>query len=310
MKIQSPMDRKKWAALLVVLGLGGLASLLVGLSWDAVLRAFATDLARSENVFNLINPDHILLANVIVAAVANLGRTLLALGIATIIVSLAGATYAYLRSRGNSRLATPRLRRAIVGGTVALVLLAVGLAWSTSADPRQSLAAESSGSAGNKAGSSGHDKGYNHDCTEPPTPQQQEAADNLATETKESVAKYADPSVAKADGYQPISPTWRPITHHLNPAYQRDGKILEPDRPEALLYANTSKGPVLLGTMYLMPEPGTPGSQIGGCLTQWHAHSLLGWETPQMMHLWTVDVPGGPFSDELRPRELIPLLEG
>ncbi|MDP8952579.1 MAG: hypothetical protein M3N18_10135 [Actinomycetota bacterium] len=297
-------------ALLVVLGLAGLASVLVGLSWDAGLRAFATDLARSENAFNLINPDHIFFANGVVAVIVNLGRILLALGMATTITVLAGAAHAYLRSRGNPRYTAPGFRRGFVGGTVALVLLAVGIAWATSADPRESLATASSGSAGNKTSSSSHNKGHNHDCTEPPTPRQQEAADNLATETEESVAKYADPSGAEADGYQPISPDWRPITHHLNPAYQRDGEILDPGRPEALLYANTSKGPVLLGAMYLMPEPGTPGSQIGGCLTQWHAHSLLGWETPQMMHVWTVDVPGGPFSDELRPRELVPLLEG
>ena len=43
-----------------------------------------------------------------------------------------------------------------------------------------------------------------------------------------------------------------------------------------LVYANTSKGPVLLGAMYLMPGPGVPGLQIGGCLTRWHAHSFEG----------------------------------
>jgi hypothetical protein len=53
-----------------------------------------------------------------------------------------------------------------------------------------------------------------------------------------------------------------------------------------------------------MPEPGVSGPQVGGCLTQWHAHSLLGWETPEMMHVWVVDVPGGSFSDEVKPRQL------
>ena len=273
-----------------------------------MLRAFATDLARSENVFNLINPDHILLANSIVAVIVNLGRVLLALGIATTVAGLAGATYAFLRSRA-SRRSTPGSRRAFVGGTVALALLTIGFAWTSVADPYESLAAASGSPAGNQTGSSGHNKDHHHDCTEPPTPQQQETADKLADETKASVARYADPSMAEADGYQPISPAWRPITHHLNRAYQQDGEILDPSRPEALLYANTSKGPVLLGAMYLMPEPGAPGPQIGGCLARWHAHSLLEWETPQMMHVWSLNVPGGPFSDELRPRELLPLLE-
>ena len=74
------------------------------------------------------------------------------------------------------------------------------------------------------------------------------------------------------------------------------------------MYANTSKGPVLMGAMYLMPEPGVSGPQIGGCLTQWHAHALEGWETPEMMHVWTASgYPGGPFSDEVRPWEVVPL---
>lgn len=303
----SPVSRKR-VVILVILGLGGSVSLLLGLAWDAVLRTFATDLARSENVFNLINPDHILLANSIIAVIVNLGRVLLALGIATTIAGLAEATYAFLRSRASRRLA-PGFRRAFVGGTVALALLTIGFAWTSVADLYESLAAASGSPAGNQTGSSGHNKDHHHDCTQPPTPQQQKTADNLAAETKASVAKYADPSTADADGYQPISPAWRPITHHLNPTYQRDGEILDPSRPEALLYANTSKGPVLLGAMYLMPEPDAPGPQIGGCLTRWHAHSLLEWETPQMMHVWSLDVPGGPFSDELRPRELLPLLE-
>ena len=73
------------------------------------------------------------------------------------------------------------------------------------------------------------------------------------------------------------------------------------------MYANTSKGPVLMGAMYLMPEPGVSGPQIGGCLTQWHAHALEGWETPEMMHVWTANgYTGGPFSDEVRPREVVP----
>ena len=60
--------------------------------------------------------------------------------------------------------------------------------------------------------------------------------------------------------------------------------------------------------MYLMPEPGVSGPQIGGCLTQWHAHLLLGWETPEMMHVWTADVPGGSFS-ELKPCNFVRSLE-
>ncbi len=297
---------RKRTALLLILALGGLALLFVGLQWEAVLRTFATDLARTENFFNLINPNHISLTHVIVAGIVGLGHFLLLFGVTAALVGLAGAAYIHLRSVGNSWWRAPAFRRSFVVGAGVLVLLAVGTAtWMTTAvSYEDELAAEPSGPAASSAG----EKHDHTDCTDPPTPQQQEAADKLAADTKAGVAKYVDLSVAEADDYRPSSPSWRPITHYLNPTYQRDGEILEPYRPEALVYANTSGGPVLLGAMYLMPESGASGPQIGGCLTQWHAHSLWGWETPEMMHVWTADVPGGPFS-ELRPRKFVQSLE-
>jgi len=292
--------------LFLILGLGGFVSLLIGLSWGTVLRAFAADLARTENFFNLTNPGYTSLTRAVGAGIVGLGHFLVVFGIAAVLVSLIGATYTRLQSTGDPRWKTPGFRRAFVLGTGALVLLAVGnAAWATSAvSYERKLAAEPSGRA---VSSAGEKEDHTH-CTEHPTPQQQEEADKLALDTKAGVAEYEDPSVAKAEGYRPGSPSWRPITHYFNPAYQRDGEVLDPDRPEALVYANTSKGTVLLGAMYLAPEPGDSGPQIGGCLTQWHAHSLRGWETPEMMHVWTVNIPGGPFS-ELRPREFISYLE-
>ena len=41
------------------------------------------------------------------------------------------------------------------------------------------------------------------------------------------------------------------------------------------MYANTVDGPKLLGAMYLGPAPCTPGPDVGGPLTQWHAHDDL-----------------------------------
>jgi len=292
--------------LFLILGLGGFVSLLIGLSWGTLLRAFAADLARTENFFNLTNPGYTSLARAVGAGIVGLGHFLVVFGVAAVLVGLTGATYTRLQSTGDPRWKTLGFRRAFVLGTGTLVLLAVGnAAWATSAvSYERKLAAEPSGRA---VSSAGEKEDHTH-CTEHPTPQQQEEADKLALDTKAGVAEYEDPSVAKAEGYRPGSPSWRPITHYFNPAYQRDGEVLDPDRPEALVYANTSKGTVLLGAMYLAPEPGDSGPQIGGCLTQWHAHSLRGWETPEMMHVWTVNIPGGPFS-ELRPREFISYLE-
>ncbi len=116
------------------------------------------------------------------------------------------------------------------------MLLAVGsAAWASSdVSYEGKLAAEPGGPS-----SSTGQKEELADYAEHPTSQQQEAADKLAADTKAGVAKYEDPSAAEAEGYRPSSPDWRPVTHYLNPAYQRDEEILDPNRPEALVYANT-----------------------------------------------------------------------
>ena len=292
-----------------VFGLGGLASLLVGLSWGAVLPTFATDLARTQNGFNLINPNYISLSHTIVAGIVGLGHFLLIVGLGTMLLGLPiVATYAYLHSRGTPGWRALGGSRAFLAATSVIVLLAVGSsAWASSGvSYEDKLIAQPAG----PSSSAGQKEEHHAHCTEPPTPQQQEAADELATNTKVGLLEYVDPSAAEAEGYQPISPSWQPISHYLNPTHQQDDEILDPNRPEALVYANSSEGPILLGAMYLMPEPADPGPQIGGCLTQWHAHSrLLGWETPEMMHVWTVeDFPGGPYS-ELKPRQFVQSLE-
>ncbi|MBI2705753.1 MAG: hypothetical protein HYX32_10765 [Actinobacteria bacterium] len=42
-----------------------------------------------------------------------------------------------------------------------------------------------------------------------------------------------------------------------------------------MIYANTVKGPKLIGAMYLSGQRCQPGPDIGGPLTQWHAHASL-----------------------------------
>jgi hypothetical protein len=296
---------KKRIAVWLILGLIGLVSFFVGSSWNAVLPTFATDLARTENTLNLINPNYIPLAHLIVAGCIGLGHFLFVFGVVATLIGLAGSIYTYLCSRGNPRWRTAGFHQAFLASAAVLVVLAFsGAMWVTSSVSYEDNLA--SAPPPPSTSSAGH-KEHHAKCTQSPTPDQQEAADKLAADTKAGVTKYEDPSAAEADGYRPISPSWQPIGHYLDPSYQRKGTVLDPSRPEALVYANTSKGPVLMGAMYLMPESGISGPQIGGCLTQWHAHSLDGWETPEMMHVWTVNgYPGGPFSDAVRPREVVP----
>jgi hypothetical protein len=132
-----------------------------------------------------------------------------------------------------------------------------------------------------------------------------------------ALARYADPAVAAADGYK-VDGLAGIDFHASNPAYEKDGRILDPAHPETLVYAVAPNGqPVLMGAMFLMPQIGQPGPTVGGPLTVWHAHedvcialtppglsgllsplgtcpvgSILLPRTAEMIHIWIV--PGAP----------------
>ena len=125
-------------------------------------------------------------------------------------------------------------------------------------------------------------------------------------------AQDRDPAVAAAHGYE-IEGMWGRDFHASNPAFEADGHILDPQRPETLVYAVVEGEPVLLGAMFTMPDIGDAGPAAGGPLTVWHAHDhvcfappgiLSGLQSPfgtcpigsltmpatnEMIHVWTVD---------------------
>ena len=143
------------------------------------------------------------------------------------------------------------------------------------------------------------------------------ATDELVATARVALARYADPAVAAADGYH-VDGMHGIDFHAANPAYDNDGRILDPAHPETLVYAVAPDGrPVLMGAMFLMPKIGQPGPTVGGPLTVWHAHEhicitltppgLAGLLSPlgtcpigtfdlpltaQMIHVWIV--PGAP----------------
>jgi len=130
-------------------------------------------------------------------------------------------------------------------------------------------------------------------------------------------ARYADVSVAAADGYN-VKGIVGIDFHASNPANENDGRILDVAHPETLVYGVAPNGkPVLMGAMFLMPKIGEPGPMVGGPLTVWHAHQhvcisltppgLAGLLSPlggcpvgtfdlaltaEMIHIWIV--PGAP----------------
>jgi hypothetical protein len=184
----------------------------------------------------------------------------------------------------------------------------------------------------------GHDSGHSHTFAAraqagvvmqpgpggPPTAEQAAAAAQFAEETKAGLAKYEDVRVAIADGYQVEGPALGVERHFGNKEYKKDGRITDPARPEMLVYGLKDGRFLLLGAVYVMEKAGEPGSDIGGPIARWHAHNIcatplppafglvspfgtcplasVNVTLPEMIHVWTIDNPGGPYADELNDK--------
>jgi hypothetical protein len=158
----------------------------------------------------------------------------------------------------------------------------------------------------------------------PATAAQVIAAGQLIKATDASLARFKNVRAAFAAGYTYVLRT-NGEEHLLydgnNPAYAG----LNPQHPSSLVYAINvpHHAPILLGAMYIENDR-VNGPQVGGGLTRWHSHltvcengkptiagfgvQLRGtcnpatWRdqyTGQMLHVWVVPYPGGPFSDDL-----------
>jgi hypothetical protein len=158
-----------------------------------------------------------------------------------------------------------------------------------------------------------------------PTPAQVDAAGRLYHETMAAIQPYEDWHKAWAAGYRPGGSTSLPSTHWMNQRYVDAGYVMDPNRPQGLVYANTHHGPVLLGAMFQMKGINQFGPDPGGPLTAWHQHENIcitpfGFEfsfmTPfsscalgaidisvsPMLHVWIVDNPkGGQFAVDIDP---------
>ncbi len=150
--------------------------------------------------------------------------------------------------------------------------------------------------------------GIVHDETASCSPAAREvsAADKLVAATSIALRKYADVNVALAEGFVPIGFEPNGLFHYINRSFARDGIALDPARPESIVYGlglDRSLTPV--GVMYMMSLDGERGPKPGGCMMTWHTHGFpfakLGEESVEMVHVWTVPVPGGPFAHEAGP---------
>lgn len=156
----------------------------------------------------------------------------------------------------------------------------------------------------------GHTHG--HDATIPPlasrladaAPAQRTAAADLLALTRATLAPFASESAARAAGYVPNDAAKR-IVHYRDFANRRDGRALDPEHPEGLVYLRTAGGDLrLLGAVFSV-RPGETAPTPGGDIFFWHTHTPscgsflvpVGTctDTFRMLHVWTDTIAVDPW---------------
>jgi hypothetical protein len=151
-------------------------------------------------------------------------------------------------------------------------------------------------------------------------------ASPLVVATRLAVARFANPAVAQEAGYQAASVT-NGVEHWLNPGLAHHGPVLDPERPQGLVYVETGHGLRLAAALFVLDHAGQLPPAVAGAT--WHQHSWcqgvggIGFPLPggpcppgtavqvgpDMLHVWLANVPVEPFTTDMTPR-LVCLLAG
>lgn len=169
-----------------------------------------------------------------------------------------------------------------------------------------------------------------------PTPEQQARADAFVKASLDAAKRHGwfDYEKGLADGFELMHAD--PL-HYAHREYIMDDELLNPDKPEFLMYYDTQQGKRLAGVMYLTRSNSERGPQFGGPLTIWHYHvwdsprcldgellvcgdPLPGGDScelgeplrrsPEMIHVWFFNHPHGPFASTMTlPPQIVQRLE-
>ena len=147
-------------------------------------------------------------------------------------------------------------------------------------------------------------------------------AAKLVADLKVDTAKYADIQDGMRAGYVQLTQDLPGIAaHFVNPAYLADGHMLDPERPEFLLYTKRLDGNWrLVGVMFYQEASTDVAPSFFGPLDAWHRHENLCFvgpnvrvatdqadcrgglfvkETAWQLHVWVVPSDNGVFAHDL-----------
>lgn len=301
----------------------GIVTLLVGLAWDAVLHTLDPDLAAREGVFTLENPGHVLFGGgigitvlgvimLILGRAAEPGRSLVLPGLAVFgLVALSGASFSLAIASGS------------LGGGHTHETVHIHEDGTVHTHAEHQRFQQDNALASTTPGG-----GHDHPVAPAITFEQLRQATELVARVREVAPRWADYRVAEAEGY--VMTTAGRLLHYVNRAYIANGRTLDPERPESLVYYRSANGEIVLVGFMFMTPPGVKGPDFAGPLGAWHLHDNLCYRgnvvvaltnsqgqcppgtqfrgvTGEMIHVWLFDAPPGVFAEM---NEMMPYLQG
>jgi hypothetical protein len=144
------------------------------------------------------------------------------------------------------------------------------------------------------------------------TPEQQAEAENLIAASLHDLPQWSDPAVADAQGWHSIGDGVTGYEHYLNLEMMEDGRILDTNRPESLVYQlDPGSGKKELVAAMFMLEPGATLETVpsfGGKLLQWHIHNNLCFTTGDRPRVAGLTTAGGDCGAQLVKGTQVPMV--
>ena len=303
---------------------------LAGLGLDAYLHSRDATLAGREGLFTLGNPGHaLILAGFALTAASLMGialvwlngrqvggqgmvaRTLRTVTLPAIGLTAAGAVW--VTSLGADTTHTHAHDEGLVANTTAPTAVATGGHLHAAA-----------ATADQSANPMGEGAAHSHGAEVAITPDQLVAAADFYARVKVSAARFENVKDGMAAGYIQITQDLPGIAAHFyHPLWSRDGRVMDADRPEVLLYTKRLDGAWrLVGFMFMEESVKETPPSFFGALDVWHRHENLCFtaagvsikeskeactgvftaQTAWQMHVWTA--PGattGVFAHDFPP---------